>query len=622
MSSVRVRESPFREGTSEWDRRLDDMLDDLENSTNANNNTTTATAIALQQNKNIQSSSNSSSASAAFTSAKKTLQSTSSSVIQRSASSADTRAAAATQQKSLSPAPGNSGYGKILQKSPSTSSLLGENTDSLLKEMDSALKASSNYIESHSSSQSAMPGGGTRSEYHHEYRSYSSNGGGGGGGGEFNLEKQVQHMMPPPSPSLSGLIQRSNNARNISSSQHQQQQSSSSQSYSSYSKVQSNQYSSSGDRVQSVTNEPTPAADDRPGSRLKQNIDELDTLLSDLNNAKGGGGGNDYTSDDYSFSTAGQRTYNTSTHEYHSSQVQSSTAGKPPSPSPRRRPSDGQRGDPRSLSSPATVRKVSPGPVSRGGGRGASPPSGGGGYSSYHHESSSSQQQQQKSTVTSMQEYTSRASPPKSTPISSNGTPQGTSYYQKYHSSYQQQQQSYSPGRFPSNGNGGNGPTQAPPTRVDDLMTELSEFDPSIQPTGFVEPPPKTETDYARQYRDRSASPPRKPHQGSPTRSRSSPPPASKSGPAVYYPPGEMFSSTKAKYTDNMDSSGQNGTRSGQVETSAVMEEGGGGRGRAEYKAKYGYKEKSKHTESDGKQGAAVIPICLPLCCAAPCTIL
>ena len=49
MSSVRVRESPFREGTSEWDRRLDDMLDDLENSTNANSNTTTATAIALQQ---------------------------------------------------------------------------------------------------------------------------------------------------------------------------------------------------------------------------------------------------------------------------------------------------------------------------------------------------------------------------------------------------------------------------------------------------------------------------------------------------------------------------------------------------------------------------------------------
>ena len=72
-----------------------------------------------------------------------------------------------------------------------------------------------------------------------------------------------------------------------------------------------------------------------------------------------------------------------------------------------------------------------------------------------------------------------------------------------------------------------------------------------------------------------------------------------------------------------MDSSTGLGKRQGEVETSAVMlQEGGGGRGRAEYKAKYGYKEKSKHSESDGKQGAAVIPICLPLCCAAPCTIL
>ena len=84
------------------------------------------------------------------------------------------------------------------------------------------------------------------------------------------------------------------------------------QQFTSY-KVQSNQYSSSGDRVMISDVE----AAERPSSRLKQNIDELDTLLSDLNNAKGGGGGvGDYTSDDYSFSTAGQRTYNSST-EYH-----------------------------------------------------------------------------------------------------------------------------------------------------------------------------------------------------------------------------------------------------------------------------------------------------------------
>merc|ERR1719297_699972 len=97
------------------------------------------------------------------------------------------------------------------------------------------------------------------------------------------------------------------------------QTSSSKQSYTSY-KVQSNSYTS-----RHLDSHQQEQDQDRPGSRLKANIDELDTLLSDLNNAKGGGGGNDYTSDDYSFSTAGQRTYNASTHEYHSSQVQSST---------------------------------------------------------------------------------------------------------------------------------------------------------------------------------------------------------------------------------------------------------------------------------------------------------
>merc|ERR1719495_1590077 len=148
--------------------------------------------------------------------------------------------------------------------------------------MDSALKASSNYIENHSRSSSTHQNG--RTEYH-EYRSqaYSSSNGGGGGGGEFNLEKQVQHMMPPPSPSLSGLIERSNNARNFSSSSssHHQQSSSSQQQFTSY-KVQSNQYSSSGDRIM-ISNAGHTDDNERPSSRLKQNIDELDTLLSDLN---------------------------------------------------------------------------------------------------------------------------------------------------------------------------------------------------------------------------------------------------------------------------------------------------------------------------------------------------
>lgn len=57
------------------------------------------------------------------------------------------------------------------------------------------------------------------------------------------------------------------------------QTSTSKQSYTSY-KVQSNSYTS---RHLDCQPEQDP---DRPGSRLKANIDELDTLLSDLNNAQ------------------------------------------------------------------------------------------------------------------------------------------------------------------------------------------------------------------------------------------------------------------------------------------------------------------------------------------------
>ena len=179
MSNIQVvrsvRESPFRE--TEWDRRLDDMLEDLENS-------------AAKQ----QSSSQASSTVRATTTA------ASSSSSQRS-QSAHSRLQQTQQQRN--------GYGTVLAKSPSGNSI-NENTDSMLREMDSALKASSNYIESHRTSTSVGPNSRSTQEYH-EYRSYATNG--DHQNGDFNLEKQVQHMMPPPSPSLSGLIQRSNNAR-------------------------------------------------------------------------------------------------------------------------------------------------------------------------------------------------------------------------------------------------------------------------------------------------------------------------------------------------------------------------------------------------------------------------
>merc|ERR1712038_1851862 len=519
------------------------------------------------------------------------------------------------------------GYGSVLQKSKSGGSLVQENTDSLLKEMDNALKASSNFIETHRSSSTAGPNSKSTSEYH-EYRSYSNGGSNRGGGGEFNLERQVQHMMPPPSPSLSGLMERSNQQRNFSTmTSHQQQQQSTHTTY----KVQSNQYSSTSNNqmITSYNDDMNGQDNERPGSRLKQNIDELDTLLSDLNNAR-------------KDTPSGGQDYNLSSNEYNYNQTSSSTSAKPPSPSPRRR-SDGRPGGP-ILASPSTVRKASPSPVStstpRRHGRESSPPG------AVHYSSSYHSEQQQKTTTSSLQDYARSGSPynpdrgspapgppPRSQLSPNDGTPTGVSYYTKYHSTHshhsQQNDTNGGPVTFPTRDGSPIKSTQNPPKRVDDLMTELSEFDPSIQPTGFIEPtgPPKshiTETSYTtktttesdfgsgRNYRDRSASPPVKPQPSTP-------------GPAVYYPPGEIFTSSKGKY-DSLDN---NATDSKPAPTPVVHASHSTslaeGRGKGQAKAEYGYKAKGRYQESaseSGKQGAAVVPICLPLCCAAPCVIL
>jgi hypothetical protein len=96
-------------------------------------------------------------------------------------------------------------------------------------------------------------------------------------------------------------------------------------------------------------------------------------------------------------------------------------------------------------------------------------------------------------------------------------------------------------------------------------------------------------------------------------------------GPAVYYPPGELFSSSR---TD-----GGNGcTPASEISVSGpdpnatlandTLQTSASSRGRAKARAEYGYKEKGRYQDAESKQGAAVVPICLPLCCAAPCVIL
>jgi hypothetical protein len=407
------------------------------------------------------------------------------------------------------------------------------------------------------------------------------------------------------------------------------QSSSSKQSYTSY-KVQSNSYTSGGDRID---HEDRNSTGDRPGSRLKANIDELDTLLSDLNNAqqRGGGGGSsanshqqhnsrhdnfvssseDYGSESNAHLQGHVKKTITSLNEYTTSGNQGQGIAdynrKPPSPSPKRRTPQ-----PPVMSSPATARRTSPSPSGR---RGASPPHGMSTMSSTNNYSSNSYN------------YNSRgSSPPRKrspSPRFDSNTPTGHAYYSKYHSSYSnsQNQNSGGPMSFPTcpSPRPGGGPSlQTPPKKVDDLMTELSEFDPSIQHTSFTEPSTSrtTTTKYTMHSNMDEDDYPR-PSRREPSPIRPSKQPSTP-GPAVYYPPGELFSSTR---NDTQSETSTNPQPMGQVSHATTLESSGG-RGRAKARAEYGYKEKGRYQDSDGKQGAAVIPICLPLCCAAPCVIL
>ncbi|XP_055301560.1 mucin-2-like isoform X1 [Sitodiplosis mosellana] len=69
-------------------------------------------------------------------------------------------------------------------------------------------------------------------------------------------------------------------------------------------------------------------------------------------------------------------------------------------------------------------------------------------------------------------------------------------------------------------------------------------------------------------------------------------------GPPVYYPPGkELFAKSEAQ--------------------AALRARGGYGKG----SGKYEYEAESK-SKNASKSGAAVVPVCLPLCCAMPCSIM
>jgi len=434
------------------------------------------------------------------------------------------------------------------------------------------------------------------------------------GGGGFNLEQQVQHMIPHSmqqrQQTTSSNIQQQKTQQQTSYSQNVQQQQQ--QQYNQVYKVQSNQYSGSGERITGQQQQQAVDEEERPGSRLKQNIDELDTLLYDLNNARNlspetaeygttgapsSHGGGLLDSDDYdeTVGTTGHVKRTVSAFNEYTTQQ----GGKPPSPSPRRKPS------------PTVVRKTPPTSPTR-----------------VHQNSatSSAYQQQQQTSFTT---YTNTNNSYNNT--SYNQTNNNFSQEERAASPYQPLQGppgSYQPFSYTETTDSSRGtalprspspqptavpfpsssarpPTpQMPPKRVEELMSEFQEFDsthggsvspapapfsvrPAAQPrqhghvtvTELEDEPPKLQP-----------SPPRKPAASTP-------------GPDVYYPP--EFANTSPPAV---------------VATQEVHPVADGGSLALERK---GRREKERRREEGGdKQGAAVIPICLPLCCAAPCVIM
>ncbi len=316
---------------------------------------------------------------------------------------------------------------------------------------------------------------------------------------------------------------------------------------------------------------------DRPGSRLKQNIDDLDSLLYDLNNVrKVSDGGGDYTasscvtpgnvSDDYSYHEGTQGHVKRTAQTYNDQSYQVTSASSPPSARRNVQPQQKQTIDQSSSYK----------------------------YSSSSAYASSAGQEQKQEQQTRSYAVSSAYPPPPAEPDrrptlppsqplpSPDGTPAGVTYYSKYHSAQSHTSQGKGPSSFPASSPASTAPRQTPPKRVDHLLSELSEFDSSIKDTRFDEPKPR--------------SPERAPYRPeSPVRQvkTDSGPQQSTPGPAVYYPPGDMFGSNK------------------KPDASAPA------------KPKDKGKNKGKISDpGEGKQGAAVVPICLPLCCAAPCVIM
>lgn len=130
---------------------------------------------------------------------------------------------------------------------------------------------------------------------------------------------------------------------------------------------------------------------------------------------------------------------------------------------------------------------------------------------------------------------------------------------------------------------------QCPPKKLEDLMASFSDTErevlEDIEKRERVQqkesPATKKEVDFI-------------PHSPPKVKSKNV------AGPPVYYPPGS------AEFTK-------------KEESSMAMSQAGGGWQKASGKYEY---EASSKSKSQTKSGAAVVPVCLPLCCAMPCSVM
>lgn len=143
------------------------------------------------------------------------------------------------------------------------------------------------------------------------------------------------------------------------------------------------------------------------------------------------------------------------------------------------------------------------------------------------------------------------------------------------------------PGPFPVDGIDSPGPNDTPPKRLDDLLASFgnTQNGKPVADEPYVRKR-EVETAVATSGKPIAAVEPKVPSKNI-------------AGPPVYYPPGhEMFA--------RKEESG-----------AAYRAQGGYARGAGRYE----YEAESK-SKSKSKSGATMVPVCLPLCCAMPCSIM